>query len=351
MKPTALVYGVAFAIWMGLVAERRPTRGTLAIAGAAVLMPALLVMAWLYLNDNVRDAWVAVVEYNRAYVTAGAGLGQLVLELAKVTWRYVKIDPVWTAGFCAMVAAVVELGRSRRIVPVPALCACWLAAAAVAIAANGIRMYSTYFIPPVPALAMAVAWMLVEWPGRRRWLLAASIVAVAIAVAVSRGSAVRLVRTTAADWAQLSGTDRNLNLYLEQFGGYATGRGYSARANAELAEYIARQTQPGDRIYIFGMAPSVYLLSRRLPANRFLWAYPAVSNAVRRDIFTLNELVISLEASRPRLLILERNNRDSLMGWKIEQNFNDAAMIQLLATYRVQAEIEDFIVYVRESGV
>jgi hypothetical protein len=351
MKPTAFVYAIALGIWIAWFGRQRMRVSDLASSTAALVAPGLLVVLWLYAQGNLRDAWIAVVEYNRAYVLAGGGVGRLILELAKTTWRYVKTDPVWTAGFCAMVAAIVACVRTRRILPLPALCFCWLAASAVAIGANGIRMYTTYFIPPVPALSMAVAWLVVDWPGRgRRWL---SIVAIALGlgVAVSRGGADRFVETTRADWHQLNSKEGGSRLYLERFGGYATGRGYSARANAELAEFVKTHTEPADRIYIFGMAPAVYLLSRRLPANRFLWAYPAVSDTVRGDAFTLDALVQSLEAAQPRLLILERNNRDSLMGWRIEQHFQDPAMIRLLGRYRLQGQIEDFLIYARESGV
>ena len=345
IKPTALVFAIAFGAWTLRFVIARPRVSEVAMALTALFGPAALVIAWLYAEGNLRDAWIAVVEYNQTYVSAGGGIARLVLELAKTTWRYVKTDPVWTAGFCAMVISVIACIRARRLLPLPTLCVCWLAGSAVAIAANGIRMYTTYFIPPVPALAMSVAWLLHEWRSGR-WA-GPVVLAVALVVSVGRGSVNRLVDSTLADWRRLSGSDGGETLYLERFGGYNTGRGYSARANAELADYVRTHTEPADRIYIFGMAPSVYFLSGRLPANRFLWAYPAVSDAVRSDVFTLAELVRALEMTMPRLLILERNNRDSLMGWRIERHFDEPEMLELLARYPTRAQIEDFLIYSR----
>lgn len=348
MKPTALVYAVAFAGWYLLVAGLRATSpGAIAAAIAALFFPAVLVAAWLYARGSMYDAWVAVVEYNRAYVTAGGGVGALILELAHVTWRHVKTDPIWTAGFCAMAAAVAGSALSGRLMPLPTLCACWLLASAVAIAANGIRMFNSYFMPPVPALSMAVAWLFVEWPWKYRRPVAVAVTTLAIVVGVSRGAADRLVNATSADGARLLRRDAGEIQYLTRFGGYATGRGYSARANAELVEYIRSHTKPGDRIFIFGMAPSVYFMSQRLPAQRFLWAYPAVSDAVRRDTFTLDALVRSLEAADPVLLILERNNRDSLQGWRIETEFERPPMHQFRNRYSRTEQLEDFLIHSR----
>ena len=93
------------------------------------------------------------------------------------------------------------------------------------------------------------------------------------------------------------------------------------------------------------MAPSVYVMAERHPANRFLWAYPAVSGAVGGDDFRLETLVAALRAARPALLILEHNNRDSLLGWRIEQEFEKPPMQALLAELRLAGQIEDFRIY------
>ena len=347
MKPTALIYAAAFAIWLTLVSGWRVWRPALLGALPALLAPIALTAVWLYSQGVARDAWIAIFEYNTGYVMGGTTPGRLMSELAHVTWRHVKTDPLWTLGFCSSVIAVASCVRARRVLPLPALCICWLGAAALAIAANGVRMFNSYFIPALPALAMITAWLLIDWSASgRKWMLAGTL-AMTLLMAITRGGANRLMNSTVADWGQWRGTDGKRTEYLNRFGGYGNGRGYSALANDQLVRYVQAHTAPADRIYIFGMAPSVYFLSHRLPADRFVWVFPAVSDSVRGDRFTLDALARSLERNDPPLLILERNNRDSLRGWRVEDEFDRPLFRQFRDKYRLDAEIEDFLIFAR----
>ena len=80
----------------------------------------------------------------------------------------------------------------------------------------------------------------------------------------------RVLEFAAIDFAQLRGRgDRTV--YLEVFGGYANNRGYSARANEELAAYIASHTGPDDVIYQFGInGAGVDFATDRLSAHPFM---------------------------------------------------------------------------------
>ena len=51
------------------------------------------------------------------------------------------------------------------------------------------------------------------------------------------------------------------------------------------------------------------------------------------------------QALPPRLLVLERNNRDSLSGWRIEDEYREPAIQELLTAYQREIDIEDFTVY------
>ena len=44
-------------------------------------------------------------------------------------------------------------------------------------------------------------------------------------------------------------------------------------------------------------------------------------------------------------IVLERNNRDSLTGWKTETEFESAPMQHVLADYDLELRIEDFVLY------
>jgi len=394
-KPTALVYWPVVALaglvsdeqWRG-TGDRRPVtdgrwprtedRGpmtdapwetaertqrvlhALAVSGATLLLPIAVVLSWLSANHALADARIAVIDYNRAYVVAGSSWLAMPDILAHEIWRLIKTDPLWCAAAFAGVAGIWDAGSAvsktgnwppaagnRRLV---FFCSVWLAAALIAVAANGARMYATYFLPTAPPLALLVGSLFDRSAGRTlnpQRLLNAAVVVLAGVVAVHSHYPDRLVRYTAADIAQLRGTAPRA-AYLEMFGGYANGRGYSARANDELASYLRAHSGDGDRIYIFGMAPAVYFDARRLPANRFVWTFPAVAPFAGHPAFTANALAADLERAAPRFLVLERNNRDSSTGWRIDDVYATSAIQHVLDRYTREIEIEDFTVMQRQ---
>jgi len=350
-KPTALIYWPVFAVCgvRGAECGVRRTQSiaaALGVSGAALLVPIGAVLIWLSANGALADARVAVIDYNRAYVVAGSSWLALPNILAHEIWRLVKTDPLWFAAAAAAGVAVWSFARKtedgrRKTEVLPAIAVAWLAAAVIAAAANGVRMYATYFLPTAPPLALLVGSLATERRSRR--LLNAAIVVGAGLVAIRSHYPDRLVRYLAADLAQLRGSAPRAP-YLEMFGGYANGRGYSARANDELASYLRARTRDDDRVYIFGMAPSVYFDARRLPANRFIWTFPAVAPFAGGPAFTVDALAADLQRAAPTYLVLERNNRDSSTGWRIDDVYSAPAIQRVFEAYAREIEIEDFTV-------
>ncbi len=332
-------------------------------------MPVAGVIAWLWANGALGDARIAVIDYNRAYVVAGSSWLALPNILVHELWRLVKTDPLWCAAAVGGAAAVwtaavrktEEERRKTEVGVLPVLAIAWLAAVVIAAAANGVRMYATYFLPAAPPLALLAGSLFDRRTGgRARPLLSAAAVVFAGIVAVHSHYPDRLVRYTAADLAQLRGTapraayldgSARRAAYLEMFGGYANGRGYSARANAELAAYLRDHTTDADRVYIFGMAPAVYFDAKRLPANRFVWTFPAVAPFAGHPAFTIDALAADLARAAPACLVLERNNRDSSTGWRIEDTYASPSIRGFLAGYVKQTDIEDFSVLARSASL
>ncbi len=358
-KPTAIVYWPVLLLASRTPPESsaRPVRlGRLALAsalGTAVVPTA--VTLWLWSSGVLRDAWLAVVAYNRAYVTLG-GPAAVANGLAHQIWRLIKTDPLWLAGAAAAVVAAWHwLGRRAEPATRSArLGLVWLAAAFAAAGLNGIRFYNSYFIPALVPLAF-LAGRLVEpvFPVRRarRAGFVAIVAVLAGFVGVRSGHVARFVDATSADFGAVRTTPSERIAYLERFGGYANGRGYSARANAELTDYIRTHTRLDDRIYIFGMEPGVYFTSRRLPANRFVWIGPAVSKLFAHDEFRIEALAADLSRSRPRYVVIERHNRDSFIGWTAEEEFGRAPIQQLMTAYVAETTLEDFTLYRLRDGV
>jgi hypothetical protein len=358
LKPTALIYWPAMLVAFAF-SDRvsLPPRGewlrALWWTSAGIAAPLLLVFLWLWSGGALHDAWMAVVEYNRAYVGVGATLWQFADRFVHEVWRLTKTDPLWLLGMSSLAVAAIGWGVERRLAWPMVAGWVWLTASIVAAAANGTRVYSTYFQQCLPPLALLAGLLLagpVPGAARLRWRNAA--LAVVMLVGIWRVQKVgvfeRVSTAMTADLGQWRARpdDRQARLeYLGRFGSYAAGRGFSARANAELTDYLSAYRPNGQRIYIFGMAPGVYFTAGLLPAQRFLWIGPAASNLLPDPSFTLDAVAADLERTRPGFIILERNNRDSLLGWRAEERFTVPAMQRVLERYGQVAEIEDFVLY------
>ncbi len=254
-----------------VIALRGEWKRTLLWTSAGIAAPLLIVFLWLWNGGALGDAWVAVVDYNRAYVGVGATLWQFADRFVHEVWRLTKTDPLWLLGMSSLAVAAIGWRIERRLDWAMVAGWLWLTASIVAAAANGTRVYSTYFQQCLPPLAL-LAGLLAAGPNpasaRARWRhVALAAVLLIGAWRVQKAGVIERVSTAmTADTGQWRAApeDRQSRLeYLGRFGSYASGRGFSARANAELTEYllghrpISADHANGQRIYIFGMAPGV----------------------------------------------------------------------------------------------
>ena len=136
--------------------------------------------------------------------------------------------------------------------------------------------------------------------------------------------------------------------YLQQFGGYENRRGYSARANDELADYVASRTGPDERVFLFGInGAGLYFTADRLTAHRFLRVNFFVATDFPDPRFRLDAVAAELATRRPRYVIFERLNTPSELGRTVDNLTADTAVAKLLEGYRFEAQIEDFTLYSR----
>jgi len=313
-KPTAAVYWPVCAL-AAVLAGDTATRAAVRMA-ATLALPWLTVALWLWWAGAAGDARDAIVDYNIGYVAAGSGPLELPLRFAHEIWRLVKFDPAWLLGAAGGIAAVVGwLKPGDRARPVlPALAIVWLAGVLVAVAANGIRMYSTYFLPAAAPVALLAGWFLAEYSRGARAIVAGLVLLAAAGLAWRSQAPQRAIRYVGADIGRMRGTLAR-EPYLDMFSS-RNRRGYSARANAELADYLRAHAAPDDRLYIFGMAPAVYVDASLLPANRFLWTYPAVAPFMHGPRWGVDALASELTAAAPAWLVLEPNDRDTTGRWR-----------------------------------
>ncbi|HKV99567.1 MAG TPA: glycosyltransferase family 39 protein [Vicinamibacterales bacterium] len=349
-KPMAIVYWPAAVAWIWFQADFPRARRFAVCSAAGAVVPPAIAIAWMWATGIMPDAWLALAVYNGAYLTLGdVGLFDLLNRFAHEVFRRMKTDEVWALG---TVAAAVAVGawrwRHSRSALVAALGVFWLGAALAAIVLNGPRMFQTYFMPALVPLCLLGAWLLDQAfaPGRRWRVATAALVVGLLAIMLVRsGSPRRAADVTRADTLQLFGSSERQE-YLRRFQSRAT-QAFSAADAETLADYLRAKTEPNERVFIFGMTASAYFLSGRLPASRFLFVYPAVSNMADRPEFRVETLAAELARSAPRYIVLQRHNRDSFSGWRADVSFAAPPMAALLQEYRQETEIGDYALYRR----
>lgn len=355
-KPNAGLYLPAFLVWLALYgdatrgpARERAVRGLAAAAAGAIVVPALTLL-WLWRHDLLAEARIAVVDFNRFYVGQGFAPAQYALDFSRAVFLRIKTEPLWFAGTVGAVVAVTDLARRRRLPPLAGLTIIWGAAATLVIVVNGARLFNSYFMQALPPLALLAAWLLAEpRQSRARRAVTIAVLVGMSAMAVRRDYLGRVWTWAAADFAALRGTiDRAT--YLEKFGGYGNNRGYSARANDELAEYLRRRTDPGDRIFLLGISGAgVYFSADRLPAHRFLRVNFFVEMDFPDERFRLDRVAADLRQDLPRYLIFERlhSSADARMGRSVDALLENPIVQDLLTDYVFETRIEDFTIYRR----
>ena len=354
-KPNAGLYFPALLLWAWIhaPAEMTARQGarSLGFACLAALIVPAAAFLWLWRLALLGEAATAVLDFNRYYVGEGFSPGPYAITFSKAVWLRMKTEPLWTAGAAGSVAAAWTFRRERRLAPLPSLAVIWGAACVCVIVVNGARLFNSYFIQALPPLSLLGSWVLVSAfrvPGLPR-ALGTSLLVVMAVLLVKRDYASRVFENVRSDIDVLTGrTDRRL--YLERFGGYANGRGYSARANAELAEYIRARTAAPDRIFLFGInGAGVYFDADRLSAHRFLRVNFFVETQFPHPEFRLDAVLADLEQSKPVYVVFERLHRSSVpaMQQAVDGLPGQPQVQHLLRSYRLETTIEDFTLYRR----
>ncbi len=350
-KPNAGIYFIALLGWLavyGRTSWRAIVRACLLAALGALAVP-LLTLAWLWSRGALPQAWVALVEFNRMYVSQGLTLGGYALNFSKEVFLRMKTEPLWLAGGLGVVAAAWDLLRSRRLDPACALSIAWGAGAAVVIMTNGARLFNTYFIQALAPLSVLAAWLFAG--AARRSLLArvsaAAAIVLMILVLVQRHYVTKVYEPAREGLKALTG-QMSHEEYLDEFGGYGNNQGYSARANEELAAYIRAHTRREDSIYLFGInGAGIYFAADRPTAHRFLRVNFYVLGDFPDPRFHLDSVARELAAARPAYLIFEQLHSPAVLSDATATLRDRAPIVELLRSYRFDTQIEDFALYRR----
>jgi 4-amino-4-deoxy-L-arabinose transferase-like glycosyltransferase len=361
-KQSAAIYWPALIVWVGWTAGLARARRFALWSLPGLFVAPVMALAWLWWTGALDWAWNSMARYIPAYLRIGHESPLTTLHhFAQEVWRRQagerldhRSDEVWALGSLGALIALVPAFRARTSASgrLASLGLIWLAAALLAVFINGPRFFSTYFMPPQIPLCLLAAWLFHEAIGiRPRWKLitGGALLALAAVFVVRSGSIGRAAQSISWDWQYISGRVDRLT-YLDRFPPPRPSqapRAFSSADNQRLADYVSAHTDPSERIFVFGMVAGTYYSSQRLPANRFLFAYPAVSNMGNYPEFRAETLSADLSRAQPRYIILQRSNGDSFSGWRASEAFKAPPIVALLDHYRAETEIGDFVLYRR----
>src|SRR3954464_10117384 len=134
-KPNAGLYLPAVLLWMwcyrpASVMARDAARLFIGVVLGAAVAPFLTVL-WLWRLDLLADARVAVLDFNRFYVSQGLTIKGYTADFSKAIWLRMKTDPLWLAGGIGSLVVVWQLLRRRAIDAFAGLAVFWGGAAAL----------------------------------------------------------------------------------------------------------------------------------------------------------------------------------------------------------------------------
>jgi hypothetical protein len=283
-------------------------------AGLVALSAAVLL--YFAAHGALGALWLATIDYNLRYSseTYTAGAGGVLRYVVSLPLERGGADMLWFLGLSGALGLVVAGWRRQRAFTLVVLA--WLAAAMLSILVNGARNLPQYFVQAAPALALAAgAGGCLLWRRGRlgRLVVAAIWVAGLWRVGVDAPMAGGFRWAALPQWADNIAFDVayargrvDRPTFLARFKG---AQKYDAEAVDDLSGYIARTTQPDDRIFVFGFAPATYLQSGRLSASRFFWSRPVILEfAANRPGYGSRGLLADLSRNRPAVVALQKQD-------------------------------------------
>src|SRR3954462_13259059 len=128
-KPNAGLYLPAILLWMWFyrppsIAVPQAVR-VLVVALLASAIAPVLTLGWLWRLDLLADARVAVLDFNRFYVSQGLTIKGYAVDFSKAIWLRMKTDPLWLAGGIGSLAVVWQFLQQRAIDAFAGLAVCW----------------------------------------------------------------------------------------------------------------------------------------------------------------------------------------------------------------------------------
>ena len=244
--------GAALAAWRIHRQRLRwgPALGAVTVMTVAAALPPAVYLAWASARGGA-EAALYWFRFNFSYVAAGLSGGE---ALARGLWRGAIIGGVavvpYALGITGAVAAARRLLRLRRTPSAAEGDGClevlglaWLLTGVIALGAGG-RFFGHYFhLVLAPLCLLAAPGFMRLWDRSRPW----------------RAVLVGLCLVPAALFFALATFARPLAERLD----------HRDPPYEDVAARIAAHSAPGDRVFVWGNSPQLYLLARRPMGTRF----------------------------------------------------------------------------------
>ncbi len=346
LKYNAAVYALPVALaamhpGAGGVDWRRRLRHLIPVL-AGGLAVSLAVLTYFGAHGALEDLWRATIDYNLLYsretFTASTGPIGYLLSLPLTRAR---VDLLWFLGLLG--AGVLAV---RRPACTGTVLMAWIAAALLAIAANGARGLPQYFVQAAPALALAAAAGLTSaWRSRGVWRIAAAAAVAAglwrvgfepVSLAQPRLGGLPSVWSNLRFDLELATGRLDPRTYLERFGGTGEVGKFSVTAVEDLADDLRYETSPSDPVLVFGFAGGgVLARSGRVSPTRFFWSRPVVVEFARdAPGYGPDGLLADLLRRPPAVVALQKRD------WRIGEPAVPNSIEYFMATPRLREWLE-----------
>lgn len=294
MKQSGVFFALFGFCWVGTAEIRhRPVewRRLLLKAGCiggGIVLPYAFVLV-LMVGQGVFDRfWFWTIDYAAAYVSRIDPAKGLTLFQSAIVPIIRNNPALWSMALAGMIGMwFTETGR--RIAP---FLLAFFVFSFLAVS-PGLFFREHYFVQLLPALALlAGAGLLVVEQIAARYTNKAPVVSLAVLigiVALSLSATVATGRTLSA-------------LSPEQFSRSVYGPNPFPES-VTIAEYLAANTRPGDRIAVMGSEPQIYFYAHRRPATEHIYMY----GLMEKQPFALRmqeEMIAQIEKSSPQFIVV-----------------------------------------------
>jgi hypothetical protein len=289
----------------------------------------------MLVRGNLADFLWTQYTYISKYSTIYNGLGFLAMLIAPLLgWGWVSLPGIY---------GLFSKSNRSRWMPMVVLGLWWVSAVIHYAIQN--KFYNYHALPVFAPLALMISDFFFDVT-KTRGLVRFAIGLLATWLLVFLFFTYDFPRKYICLWNVVNGSITLETAYGDEV--FKFGKDFSARANMEVAEYVGANTKADEKILIWGFEPSIYFLSQRGNATRFIYNFPLYGPNARPEF--RQEFLKEIREQKPIYIVIARNdgifnvtatNEDSWAAFNSFGEFHDF----VLQNYRFETTIEDFTIY------